>query len=265
MKIGLFTHSARPDALQAAEELTGLLESRGLEVSAWTGHSPADLLVVLGGDGTILKAAHDVRGQAMPVLGVNLGRVGFLAEAERADIEAVADAIARGEYIIERRMAIELHGSPEPGWALNEFAISKAESAMVELLVEIDGRPVSRWGCDGIIVSTPTGSTAYAFSAGGPIVWPQVEAVTVVPVAAHALFDRPLVVGSESTVAITLLDGVGMITADGYRHQVLPRDQRVTIAPASAPVLLARLTASPFTDRLVAKFRLPVEGWRGTA
>ena len=265
MKVALFAHSGRAEAVKAAQELDALLSERGVGVSEWTAPGDAELLVVLGGDGTILKAAHEVRDQGLPVLGVNLGHVGFLAEAERGDIARVADAIARREYIVERRMAIEVHGSPTSEWALNEFAISKAESSMVDLLVEVDGRPVSRWGCDGIIVATPTGSTAYAFSSGGPIIWPQVEAIAVVPVAAHALFDRPLVIGPESSVEITLLAGVGMITADGTRHQVLPIDQRITIRPAATPVLLARLAASPFTDRLVAKFRLPVDGWRGPA
>jgi NAD+ kinase len=263
-RIALFAHTGRPEAGAAAQELGDLLAERGIVADSWDAAVEADLLVVFGGDGTILKAAHDVRGRGLPILGVNLGHVGFLAEAERSDISAVVEGIAAGSYVVEQRVALELHGAPEPAWALNEFAISKAETSMVDLLVEVDGRPVSHWGCDAILVATPTGSTAYAFSAGGPIVWPQMRAMTVVPVAAHALFDRPLVVGPESEVAITLVGGVGMITADGYRHQVLPKGKRITIRPAVEPVLLARLANSPFTDRLVAKFRLPIDGWRGT-
>lgn len=263
IRVALFAHSGRPDAVAAATELERLLAVRGIHADAWDVQRGADLLVVLGGDGTILKAAHQVRELGIPVLGVNLGHVGFLAEAERSDIDAVVAAIASGSYVIEERIALDLLGAPESAWALNEFAISKAESSMIDLLVEVDSRPVSHWGCDGILVATPTGSTAYAFSAGGPIVWPQMRAMTVVPVAAHALFDRPLVVAPESEVAITLLRGSGMITADGYRHQVLPVDQRITIRPSADPVLLARLADSPFTDRLVAKFRLPIDGWRG--
>jgi NAD+ kinase len=262
-RIALFAHKGRPEAVAAADDLLRRLTEKGIDAAEWSDDSPADLMVVLGGDGTILKAAYDMRGSATPLLGVNLGHVGFLAEAERSDIDAVVDAIADGSYVVEERMAIELHGLDQPAWALNEFSVSKAESSLVDLLVEIDGRPVSRWGCDGIIVSTPTGSTAYAFSAGGSIIWPGVEAMTVVPVAAHALFDRPLVVGPHSEISLTLLSGSGMVTADGYRHQVLPLERRVTVKPAAVPVLLARLTASPFTDRLVAKFRLPIDGWRG--
>lgn len=268
MKVGLFAHSGRPDAVDAARELGALLETRGMETEQFAdldAFGSMDLMVVFGGDGTILKAAHEVRDQAVPILGVNLGNVGFLAEAERGDVARVADAISGGQYLIHERMAIEIAGAPHPDWALNEFAISKSESAMVDLLVEVDGRPVSRWGCDGVIVATPTGSTAYAFSAGGPIIWPQVEAIAIVPVAAHALFDRPLVIDPTSSVEITLLAGSGMITADGTRHQVLPIQQRVTITPAAGRVRLARLTASPFTDRLVAKFKLPIDGWRGSA
>lgn len=262
-RVALFAHQGRPEAVAAAEDLRGRLLARGLSVIDWRDDADVDLILVLGGDGTILKAAHDVRDRALPLLGVNLGHVGFLAEAERSDIDAVVDAVAAGAYVVEERMAIELDGANHSGWALNEFAISKADSSMVDLLVEIDGRPVSRWGCDGIIVATPTGSTAYAFSAGGSIIWPELQAMTVVPVAAHALFDRPLVVGPHSEVSLTLLAGAGMITADGYRHQVFPADHRITIRPTRLPVLLARLADSPFTDRLVAKFRLPIDGWRG--
>lgn len=262
-RVGIFIHTGRPEAVAAGEELQQQLETRAISAVPFSDDANFDLLVALGGDGTILKAAHDARLRHIPILGINLGHVGFLAEAERSDLSAVVEAIADDAYVVEERMAIDLDGVEHPAWALNEIAVSKADSSMVDLLVEVDGRPLSRWGCDGLIVATPTGSTAYAFSAGGPIVWPEVEAMTIVPVAAHALFDRPLVVGTHSEISVTLIAGSGMITADGYRHQVLPSGQRITMKPAADPVLLARLADSPFTDRLVAKFRLPVDGWRG--
>jgi NAD+ kinase len=139
---------------------------------------------------------------------------------------------------------------------------------MLEVLVEVDRRPLSSWGCDGVIMSTPTGSTAYAFSAGGPVAWPQVEAILLVPVSAHALFARPLVLGPDSLVAIEIKaasEGTGIMWCDGRRHVDLPPGARIEVRRGLRPVRLARLNDAPFTDRLVAKFNLAVEGWRGGA
>jgi NAD+ kinase len=137
---------------------------------------------------------------------------------------------------------------------------------MLEVILEVDGRPLSRWGCDGVVCATPTGSTAYNFSAGGPIVWPQVEAMCVVPISAHALFARSLVVAPTSVVAIEVMaqtEGAGVLWCDGRRTVDLPPGARIEVRCGTQPVRLARLQEAPFTDRLVAKFGLPVEGWRG--
>jgi len=137
---------------------------------------------------------------------------------------------------------------------------------MLELTVEVDNRPLSTWACDGVVVATPTGSTAYAFSAGGPVVWPDVEALLLVPLSAHALFARPLVVGPASTLAIEVIadnEGTGVLWADGRRTTDLPRGARLEVHRSPEPVRFARLSAAPFTDRLVAKFDLSVHGWRG--
>lgn len=264
-QIAIVAHPHRPEAVSSANDLLKRLQSAGLETEIVLDQPDSvgdvELVVVVGGDGTLLRTAYELRHRRIPLLGINLGHVGFLAEAEKTDIDEVAAAIVRGSYTVEERLAL----STGDAWALNEFAFIKEETHMVDLLVEIDGRPLSRWGCDAILVSTPTGSTAYAFSSGGPIVWPQLECMTVTPVAAHALFARPAVVAPTSVIALTLLSGQGALIADGDRRVELVPEQRVEVRPASHPVLLARLSTQPFTDRLVAKFQLPIDGWRGNA
>ncbi|MCI2958371.1 NAD kinase [Agromyces atrinae] len=231
-----------------------------------------ELAIVLGGDGTILKAAELVRGSAAPLLGVNLGHVGFLAESERDDLaDAVARALA-GDYRVEERMTLAVRVKRDSEvvfetWALNEATVEKAErERMLEVIVEVDRRPLSSFGCDGVVMSTPTGSTAYSFSAGGPVVWPGVEALLMVPLSAHALFARPLVVGPDSSLAVEVLPRTGasaVLWCDGRRFFELPPGARVVVTRSDVPVRLARLHEAPFTDRLVNKFQLPVAGWRG--
>ena len=232
-----------------------------------------ELAIVLGGDGTILRAAELVREGTAPILGINMGHVGFLAEIERDDMDdAVRRVIAR-DYRVEERLALDVRVKDAAGstiydtWALNEATVEKASrERMLEVLIEIDGRPLSSFGCDGVVVSTPTGSTAYNFSAGGPVIWPTVQAISVVPLSAHALFAKPLVVGPEHIVAIEVqghTNGTGVLWCDGRRSHDLPPGARVVVRRAERPVRLARLHPAAFTDRLVRKFRLPVEGWRG--
>ena len=231
-----------------------------------------EVVCVLGGDGTILWAAELARGSEVPLLGVNLGHVGFLAEAEREELDATVDRIAEKDYTVEERLALEVVGLLDgrvfhEGWALNEVSIEKvARERMLELTVEVDGRPLTTWGCDGVVVSTPTGSTAYAFSAGGPVVWPDVEALLMVPLSAHALFSRPLVVGPESMLAVEIIpdtEGSGVVWADGRRSIDLPPGARLEVRRSPDRIRFARLSSAPFTDRLVAKFALSVHGWRG--
>ena len=234
----------------------------------------AEMMIVLGGDGSLLRAAELARPAGVPLLGVNLGHVGFLAEAEVEDLADAVDSVVEGRYDVEERMTIEvtarLNGKLlADSWALNEVTVEKSER-MLEVVAEIDGRPLSRWGCDGVICATPTGSTAYAFSAGGPVVWPEVEALLLVPISAHALFARPLVVSPRSKLALEVQTETAgaVLWCDGRRRFDLPAGARVELRRAELPVRLARLhgledTGAPFTDRLVAKFDLPVQGWRG--
>ncbi|MCH8613179.1 NAD kinase [Arsenicicoccus dermatophilus] len=231
-----------------------------------------ELVCVLGGDGTILRGAELARPWATPVLGVNLGHVGFLAEAEREHFADVVERILVRDYDVEERLTLEVvaHVGDQElirTWALNEAAVEKASrQRMLELVLGIDGRPLSTWGCDGVVMATPTGSTAYAFSAGGPVVWPSVAAVLVVPLSAHALFARPLVLSPDAEVSVELLpdqEGSGILWCDGRRSLDLPQGARVEVHRSATPVRLARLSAAPFTDRLVRKFDLSVAGWRG--
>ncbi|GMA39984.1 NAD kinase [Mobilicoccus caccae] len=231
-----------------------------------------ELVCVLGGDGTILRAAEAARATDIPLLGVNFGHVGFLAEAEQEDLAATVERIVAGDYHVEERMTLDVsvysgESRIARSWALNEVTVEKAErERMLELTLEVDGRPISTWGCDGVIVSTPSGSTAYAFSAGGPVMWPNVDAMLLVPISAHALFARPLVVGPRTQVAVELVPatmGRAVMWCDGARPVDLPDDARIEVSHGRRPVRLARLSDSLFADRLVEKFDLPVEGWRG--
>jgi NAD+ kinase len=248
--------------------------ANGVEIAPDT-HPCGDceLVLVIGGDGTILRAAELVHGTLTPVLGVNLGHVGFLAEAEYDDLESTIDAVVHRRYTSEDRLTLDVtvHRDGEviaQTFALNEASVEKAaRERMLEVVVEIDGRPLSRWGCDGVVCATPTGSTAYNFSAGGPVVWPSVEALLLVPISAHALFARPLVVAPTSVLAVEVLartDGAGVLWCDGRRTVELPPGARIEVRRGAVPVRLVRLHEAPFADRLVAKFGLPVEGWRGS-
>jgi len=309
----MVVHTGRQAALDAARAAVARLNAAGVGVRVLAGEAPeletdaqvfppvahhrpksealraavpmgigaaddVELVVVLGGDGTVLRGAEIARAAGIPLLGVNLGRVGFLAEAEYEDLTMVVDRIVARDYVVEERMTIDVEVSLDGqtldrSWALNEATVEKAaRERMIEVIIEVDGRPLSRWGCDGVVCSTPTGSTAYAFSAGGPVVWPEVEALLMVPISAHALFAPPMVVSPRSVLAIELIvaseTSGAVLWCDGRRKVDLPPGARVEVRRGALPVLLARLQAPDsrgggFTDRLVAKFGLPVAGWRG--
>ncbi len=332
----LVAHTGRPAAIRVARVLVAQLAAAGIGVrvlepeadelgcdiasvvpvsaAAATG---TEIVLVVGGDGTLLRAAEFARPARVPLLGVNLGHVGFLAEAEPEDLSAAVASLAAHRYSVEERMTVEVAARVNgeqiaTTWALNEATVEKAaRERMLDLVIEVDGRPLSRWGCDGVVFATPTGSTAYAFSAGGPVVWPEVEALLMVPISAHALFAGPMVVSPASVLAAEVIGAVGgqpatglpvgvppqgsqvppthrpaegqsetagaVLWCDGRRMVELPSGARVEVRRGSLPVLLARLPAvtgaaqaggevrigAPFTDRLVAKFGLPVTGWRG--
>jgi NAD+ kinase len=316
----VLAHTGRESARRSATEVIERLTAAGVAVRVTDAEGPAlecvgatvvpagpaaaegaELVIVLGGDGTLLRAAELARPAGTPVIGVNLGHVGFLAEAEPDGLVQTVDHLLAGEYRVEERMTLDViarqNGTQIANtWALNEVTVEKAaRERMVEVVIEVDGRPLSRWGCDGVVCATPTGSTAYAFSAGGPVVWPEVEALLMVPLAAHALFARPLVVSPRSVLAVELVHegsqgmdpdlpepgGSGgehggleseraVLWCDGRRWYDLVPGTRVEVRRGAMPVLLARVhdlggqpAGGEFTDRLVAKFGLPVSGWRG--
>jgi NAD+ kinase len=284
----LVAHTGRPIAVDVARDIAKRLLVAGLGVDVLASEAEdldvpgcvvrdshlaarhSEVAVILGGDGTILRGAELTRRHGTPVLGVNLGHIGFLAETERDDVVAMVDKIVACDYVVEERMTIEVrilidNETHTDGWALNEASVEKAaRSRMIEVMVDIDGRPLSRWGCDGVVCATPTGSTAYNFSAGGPIVWPEVAALLLVPLSAHALFARPMVVSPESVIGVEILkSSPAVLWCDGRREVDLAMGARIEVRRSATPVRLARLHTSRFTDRLVAKFGLPVTGWRG--
>lgn len=236
-----------------------------------TDHEPAELAVVFGGDGTILRAAEWAQPLGVPLLGVNLGHVGFLAELETSDMHALYQAVISREYEVEERLVLQVQLLDAEGalmwesFAVNEVSLEKlAREKMLNVLVSVDDRPLSRWGCDGVLVSTPSGSTAYAFSAGGPVIWPLVQAMLLVPLSAHALFNRPMVLAPSSEVQLDLSDDLtrGVIWCDGRRNVEVVCGDSVRVTANDTFLRIARLSEQPFTTRLVKKFDLPVEGWR---
>ncbi len=277
----IFINPSRSEALSAARSLAALLIEEGFQLVtpaeveidgvarvATDQIGDVEIAVVLGGDGTILRGAEVTLARNIPLLGINLGHVGFLAEVEKPSIQAIASSIVNKSYVYENRMVLGYSVIREgreisEGWALNEITVERERTTMVELFVEIDRRPLSHWGCDGLIVSTPTGSTAYAFSAGGPVLWPEIDALVVLPISAHALFSRPMVVSTQSEIVVTVESKVALLSADALRKLPLQTGDRVVITRNPHMIKLAHVNPTLFTDRLVAKFKLPVEGWRG--
>ncbi|WP_402466231.1 NAD kinase [Isoptericola aurantiacus] len=292
-RVLIVTHGGRPEAVAAMAEAVAELESAGFEVALHDddlaesfgdqmssarlreGVAESEVVMVLGGDGTILRAAELTHGTEVPLLGVNLGHVGFLAESERENLHDAVRRVAARDYVVEERgvvdVVVERPGESEPvtGWAVNEATVEKSRrERMMEVGIEVDGRPLSSFGCDGVVVSTATGSTAHAFSAGGPVMWPDVDAVLLVPLSAHALFARPLVIGPGSQYTVEVLERSpvpGVLACDGRRSIDLPVGSRVHVRRGAVPLRFARLAYAPFTDRLVSKFNLPVIGWREAA
>jgi NAD+ kinase len=273
----LVVHPTRKEALDTADIFINELKKSGFHIYSnieltgtelFRAGANVEIAIVLGGDGTILRAAELVRGQSTPILGINLGHVGFLAEVEKLSNAEILKAIIAKDYKEEDRMILNYKVLREDkeiasGWALNEVTIERNDHQMIEVLAQIDHRPLSRWGCDAVICATPTGSTAYAFSAGGPVVWPEVNALVLLPLAAHALFSRPMVVAPSSEIVIDLESESADLNADGLRLIKLKLNDRVILTSDKEVIHLAHIKSTNFADRLVAKFKLPVEGWRG--
>ncbi|MDO4664598.1 MAG: NAD kinase [Actinomycetaceae bacterium] len=233
-----------------------------------------ELVLAVGGDGTVLSAAEVARELDVPLIGINSGHMGFLTEAEPDALEKVVENIVGCQYTVENRMTLEVtitheDGSVSKDWALNEVAALRTDPRHpCHFGVGIDGQRVSKYGADGMIVATPTGSTAYAFSAGGPIVWPDVQALVMVPLAAHGLFTQPVVVSPASIIEIAVLPSRREPVetwCDGKRNIVTEAGATISVTRSDRPVRFARINDAPFSSRLVAKFDLPVHGWRDNA
>lgn len=289
-RVAVLLHPDRPEALRAASDFVRGMAERGIESLVFPGDvqrvsaavpgatvrpisaEPTELAVVFGGDGSILRAAEWAQPHGIPLLGVNLGHVGFLAELEPSDIATLTDQVVNRDFEVERRFTLQLEVTDPDGallwrsFAINEVSIEKTQrERMIAVQVSIDSRPVSLWSCDGVLVSTPTGSTAYAFSAGGPVIWPDVQGFLVLPLSAHALFARPLVLGPDAVVEVELVnqfDQSAVIWCDGRRNFEIGPACRIKAVRGNKPLLIARLSEQPFTTRLVKKFGLPVKGWR---
>ena len=277
----LVINPARTEAVEAAKVLADLLLKANFDLFSISDVaidgvkyilaedlSEIEIAVVLGGDGTILRGAELTRERNIPLLGINIGHVGFMAEVIRPEIAAVAKSVIEKSYGLDSRMVLAYEvirngKAIDTGWALNEVTVERQHTTMVELFVQIDGRPLSRWGCDGLIASTPTGSTAYAFSAGGPVLWPEVEALVLLPISAHALFARPMVISPTSEIVVEIESEEALLSADALRRFPLVKGDQVRITRDVSKILLTHIVATTFTDRIVAKFKLPVEGWRG--
>lgn len=284
----LVAHTSRRQIIALATQAADQLRASGFEVRMLPTEAAAcvgdavrvadaadaaqdcELVLALGGDGTFLRAAELARPAGVPMLGVNLGHIGFLAEAEPQELGHSVAALAEGAYSVEERVTVDadilLDGAVSSrAWALNEVSLERTNrERMLEIAVAVDERPLLRFGCDGLLCSTPTGSTAYAFSAGGPIVWPNVDALLIVPNAAHALFSRPIVVAPTSIVDIDLVSRghEAVLSCDGRRSIAVPAGARVRVRRGELPVKVVRLGDLSFTDRLVTKFQLPVRSLR---
>lgn len=265
--VGLVVHEGRETAIAAAAALERSLADGGVTVVAASdvsGPTELDLVVSVGGDGTFLRGAQVAALAGCPVLGVKVGRLGFLTEVEPGDaLELIRQALA-GTAAIEERLA----ASAEPAvgsefasqWALNEIMVEKrARHRLVRLGVEVDGVYVTTFSADGVVVATPTGSTAYSFSARGPIVSPDVPCLVLTPVAAHMVFDRSFVLGAEQRVVLEVVgDEPGLLSADGRASIELPVGSRTLIRAAARPARLVRRPGAPaFLSRVRDKFELP--------
>jgi NAD+ kinase len=280
--VGFVVHGGRPEACSQASRAAGRFATHGVQVvglegEAWNGGAvemrrPADfgegldVVVVFGGDGTFLRAAYLARDQGVPLLGANYGRLGFLSEVEGYDIETVVDRLIAGSYDVEERMTLAVEILDCSGeivgtsWALNEASVERTvPQRLIVLQIRVGERVFANLPADGIICATPTGSTAYAFSAGGPILSPLVDAILIVPLAPHALFDRTIVVDPKEAVTLTPVGGDNscVVTTDGHSSLAVPTGGSVRIVRGDAPVRMARFGPFDFYGRVRQKFGLP--------
>lgn len=251
--------SPSPEAESYAEAFIAAAAVAGLAARPVAANGPVDLVVAVGGDGTVLEAAHIAVGLGVPIVGVNLGTIGFLAEAEPDELDDTVAMLADGRYRIEDRNTIEV-GLPDGtrGLGINDVVVEKIDSQrLVVLDVTVDGEPFLRHRADGLVVATSMGSTAYSFSAGGPLMDPRVDGILITPVAPHSLFDRSLVIPSNSRIEITVADDRSVrVSADGRELGSMNEGDRAVIGPGPTPARFVRMRPEGFPGRVTRKFRL---------
>jgi NAD+ kinase len=255
-RVAMVVHDGKAGALEMAADLRGFFEERGIEVA----EEDADLVVSLGGDGTMLRAAQIAHSQNAPLLGVNLGALGYLTEIDAGKEKDALERIFNGEFEIEERVMLRCEIGGEHLVALNEVLVERSSRyRLVRLQVRIGGERLAAFNADGVLVATPTGSTAYALSAGGPIVSPKAQCLVVVPVSAHMIFSRPFVLSAEEVVEVTVDQDSGdaYLSADGAIGRELPAGSTVIVRRDERPLRLIRVEGPGFIERLRIKLDLP--------
>lgn len=257
-RVALVVHRGKPAALELEKDLRALLAERGIEA---TDDEP-ELVVSLGGDGTMLKAGQIAHASDAPLLGVNFGTLGYLTEVDAGAERQALESVLAGDYEIEERMMLscDVTGGADIFVGLNEVLVERsARHRLVRLAVRVGGERLAAFNADGVIVATPTGSTAYALSAGGPIVSPRAQCLVLVPVSAHMIFARPFVLAPDETVEITV-DGEGQdasLALDGAIGRDLASGESVVVKRHPRPLKLVRLGGPGFLERLRTKLGLP--------
>ncbi len=258
--VGVVVHDDKGEAAEVAARLEKLARDRGLDVIRLNDEAPEGLDVVLGvgGDGTVLRAARVAWTRGLPVAGINVGRVGYLAEFEVEELDALVAAIADDRTLIFERMTVQVHFPGGSATGLNDVVVEKVISErIIEIGVTINGERFARFRTDGIIVATPVGSTAYSLSAGGPVVDPELDALIMTPVAPHSLLSRSLVVSADAVIEVSVeIDRQASVNVDGHRVATVDPGQSVSISRGDEIVRFLTLEGHPFPVAVRHQFGL---------
>lgn len=279
-RVVIVINQIKTHARRTAETLKTLLDQHGVKQD-WRETLPpspglhpklkdlrsvqADLIIACGGDGTLLQVAHRARGSGVPILGINIGYLGFITSVPGQKVKSAMRRILEADFVISRRTALDIEaeadGAVAPGWALNDVVIARgANPHLIALDARIGARPLTRYRCDGLVIATPTGSTAYSLSAGGPIVSPECNVLTVTPICPHALTNRPVVIGANEVIELRPArgSGAGTVQADGMDISSLGPNSIVRVKASADAVPIAFLPEVNYYDILGEKL-----GWTG--
>ncbi|MBP5189961.1 MAG: NAD(+)/NADH kinase [Bacteroidales bacterium] len=249
MRIAIHTKNSSPELEEGRQALVAALANRGVDViENWDNQSHIDILISIGGDGTLLSAVHRIGPRGIPVVGINFGHLGFLTTAGRDDIDLLADSLIEHRYSTEKRSLLQVSTGDTTLFALNEVYLHRGELApLLHTQVQVDAYNIATYAADGLIVATPTGSTAYSLSCGGPILAPDSRSLVITPIAAHTLTLRPLVVSDSSAIRLSHNDDQMVCTlgADSFVTTLSGRWQ-VEIKKADYDINLLRLEQQNF-------------------